>query len=632
MCGIFGAIATDRKFEADMLEGFMQLTDLVHYRGPNDSGYIGINMESGPARQGDAFDVFLGNRRLSILDLSPAGHQPMHDGNGCWIVFNGEIFNYIELRDELQALGHQFSTSCDTEVILHVYDEYGEDGFEKLNGMWAFALVDIPRRRVVLSRDRFSIKPLYLANVGNRIYFGSEIKQLLPLIPALHINAEVMCTFLAQGLMDHSSETFFNGISQVPPKTNVVIDFTNGAVRHKLYWDYAGTTNCKPAEACEYFRELLTDSVRIRLRSDVKTGLLLSGGLDSSTLALISQALAQGNVETFSVVSEKPRYSEGEFITELISASGIANRKLVLQPFHIFETLEELIYYHDEPFGHFSVVALYKLLQLVKEQSDVVVLLSGQGGDEILLGYLKFFVFYLRDLVRQGKYASAAQQLLSSIVQRTCVRQLTIGEARRYLPFLNRYGHVITHRHDFVPIGLTGSVNERQKLDIDRYSVPALAHYEDRISMSQSLELRYPFLDHRVVDFAVNLPTESKIHNGWTKYILRQSFPELPDQIRWRRDKQGFTTPEAHWLKYQFSDTIADLFRKSRLGELGILNDRKFLEYYNDFRGGSAIAYGDVCRTLIAEMWARKTLDSQPHHIPSARRPSMPSALSQSAP
>src|SRR5205807_6927385 len=182
MCGIFGAIAIGHKFEAGAFERFLRLTDLVHYRGPNDSGYITINMESGPARPSEAFDIFLGSRRLSILDLSPAGHQPMHDGNGRWIVFNGEIFNYLELRKELQAMGHRFTTACDTEVILQVYDEYGEDGFEKLNGMWAFALVDIPGRRVVLSRDRFSIKPLYLTNADGRICFASEIKQLLPLV------------------------------------------------------------------------------------------------------------------------------------------------------------------------------------------------------------------------------------------------------------------------------------------------------------------------------------------------------------------------------------------------------------------------------------------------------------------
>jgi asparagine synthase (glutamine-hydrolysing) len=612
MCGIFGAITTGRKFEADAFERFTRLTDLVHYRGPNDSGYIAINMESGPARAAEAFDIFLGSRRLSILDLSPAGHQPMHDGNGRWILFNGEIFNYLELRGELQALGHRFATTCDTEVILHVYSEYGEDGFEKLNGMWAFALVDIPRRCIVMSRDRFSIKPMYLSCAAECIYFASEIKQLLPLVSTVQLNSEVMCTFLAQGLLDHSSETFFRGINQVPPKTNVIVDFDKREVRHKPYWEYASAPNCKAGEASEYFRELLIDSVRIRLRSDVKAGLLLSGGLDSSTLAVIAQPLAGHSFETFSVVSDE-RCTEGEFITDLISETAINNRQLVLQPFHIFETLDDVIHYHDEPFAGFSVVAHYKLLQLVKQQSDVVVLLSGQGGDETLLGYLKFLVFYLRDLIHQHKYVSAAQELLSSILQRTCVKQFTIGEARRYLPFLNRYEDVITRRYNFVPIGAWRSVSERQKLDIDKYSVPALAHYEDRTSMANSLELRYPYLDHRIVDFAVNLPTELKIHNGWTKYILRQSFPELPRRIRWRRDKQPFTTPEVHWLKHEFSGTILSMFRKSRLGELGILDDRKFLRYYDDFRNGGAVAYGDVCRALIAEMWARKSLDSRVH-------------------
>jgi len=609
MCGIFGGIASRGKFDASSFGRFVRLTELVHYRGPDDSGHLAIDMESGPVRPGERFDIFLGHRRLAILDLSPAGHQPMPDNNGRWIVFNGEIFNYVELRQELQLMGHRFETGSDTEVILHIYDQYGEDGFEKLNGMWAFALVDIPRRRVVLSRDRFSIKPLYLTSIGENIFFASEIKQLLPLAPSLEINAEVMCTFLAQGLLDHSGETFFRGITQVPPKTNVVVDLAHGEIRHKPYWDYTGTPNCRPDEALECFRELLIDSVRIRLRSDVRIGLLLSGGLDSSTLAVIAQPLAKQDFETFSVISEEQRYTEDNFITALTSARSMSNRKLVLKPFHIFETLEEAIYHHDEPFGQFSVIAHYKLLQLVKQQSDVVVLLSGQGGDETLLGYLKFFIFYLRDLVRQRKYASAAQQLLSSILQRTCARQLTLGEARRYVPFLNRYRKVIRRQPVFVPLSSFRTVSERQKLDIDKYSVPALAHYEDRTSMANSLELRYPYLDHRIVDFAVNLPTESKIQNGWTKYILRQSFPELPARIRWRRDKQGFTTPEAHWLKHEFRATIADMFKKSRLGELGILDDRQFLQYYDDFRNGRGIAFGDVCRTLIAEMWARKSLD-----------------------
>jgi asparagine synthase (glutamine-hydrolysing) len=613
MCGIFGAVATRHKFEAGAFDRFTQLTDLVHYRGPNDSGYLAINLESGPAQSRKAFDIFLGHRRLSILDLSPAGHQPMHDGKDRWIVFNGEIFNYVELRKELQSRGHRFTTASDTEVILHVYDEYGEDGFEKLNGMWAFALADIPRRRIILSRDRFSIKPLYLSAVEDRIYFASEIKQLLPLVASGQLNTEVMCTFLAQGLLDHSSETFFQHIKQVPPKTNIVINGTDGQVSQKLYWDYATKPTCSSADAAECFRELLIDSVRIRLRSDVKTGLLLSGGLDSSALAVIAQPLADFTFETFSVVSNDKTYSEDNFITKLTSTAALNNRKLVLQPFHIFQALEEAIYHHDEPFGHFSVVAHYKLLQLVKQQTDVVVLLSGQGGDETLLGYLKFFIFYLRDLIGQHKYVSATQQLLSSIRERTCVTQLTIGEARRYLPFLNRYRDVIARPYSFVPIGVPRPVSERQKLDIDRYSVPALAHYEDRTSMANSLELRYPYLDHRVVDFAVNLPTESKIHNGWTKYILRQSFPELPNQIRWRRDKQGFTTPESRWLKHEFERTITDMFRRSTLGELGIIDDRKFLEYYSDFRAGKAIAHSDIGRTLIAEMWARKNLNRSPH-------------------
>jgi asparagine synthase (glutamine-hydrolysing) len=608
MCGIFGAIASGFFGRADY-EKFKSATDLIHYRGPNDAGTTTLRLKAElPAEDTDRFDVFLGFRRLSILDLSPAGHQPMYDGKGHWIIFNGEIFNYVELREELKAKGHQFQSGTDTEVLLHVYNEYGEEGFDKLNGMWAFAIVDLPRRRVVLSRDRFSIKPLYLLETANALYFASEIKQLLSLTADWQIDPQVMSVFLAQGLFDHSSETFFRRIRKVAPKTNLVVSLKADGLQleQKPYWDYVPAgPEVSLEEARRQFRELMIDSVKIRLRSDVKVGVLLSGGLDSSTIAVVADQLGSGELEMYSVVSAEAAYSEEKFIDGLTAAHRLQTRKLVFVPDHISETLEKVLYHNDEPVGGFSVLAQYKLFETIKRSTNVTVLLSGQGGDEILLGYRKFFFFYLRQLIAQGKYPAALGEAWASLRQRTIAAQFSLGEARRYLPQLNKLSAIITTKCELLPIWQAADMRERQILDIDNYSVPALAHYEDRNSMAHSLEVRHPFLDHRLVNFVVNLPTRLKIKDGWTKYLLRQSFPELPPSIRWRRDKQAYVTAEERWLRNDFGPLLRETFHHSTLGEMGIVNDKAFLNYYERFREGARIAHSDIARVLIAELWAR---------------------------
>ena len=361
MCGIFGAINTTRFFDGAAFARFSELNDLTCYRGPDDHGVHAFKLKhplghlaqtqngsdlnrrttsltalsSGresvqddisfwPYRNcentsADCFDVFLGNRRLSIIDLSSNGHQPMTDHNGSWIVYNGEIFNYLELRRELQAKGHEFTTGTDTEVILHTYSEYGEQGFDRLNGMWAFAIADVPRRRVVLSRDRFSIKPLYVLQLGGCIYFASEIKQLLPLLPERRLNAEIMSVFLAQGLLDHSRETFFEGIVRAPSSTNIIISLDGEDVRESAYWRFPTISGIRSSQqAAEQFRELFFDSIKLRLRSDVKVGVLLSGGLDSSAIAVGCNKIIGDHLETYSIVSEDGICDEHRFIDMMV--------------------------------------------------------------------------------------------------------------------------------------------------------------------------------------------------------------------------------------------------------------------------------------------------------------------------
>ena len=612
MCGIFAAVNLGGFFIAEDYDRFVRLADLIRYRGPDDCGYLRLSAKQRGSDSAALFDIFLANRRLSILDLSPAGHQPMTDGNGRWITFNGEIFNFVELRKELETAGHEFRTGTDTEVILHVYDAYGVAGFSKLNGMWAFALVDLPQRMIILSRDRFSIKPLYkYHSPDQRIYFASEIKQLLPLMPRRTPNSEVVATFLTQGFVDYSRETFFRGIERMPAKANLLICMNTGKIVEQTYWDYREERPAGAVAWGEEFRELLMDSIKIRLRSDVKVGVLLSGGLDSSAVAYGSRKLSSGSLETFSVVSEDKRYSEDQFIDAFSREIGIKNRKLVFKDSDVRQTLRQTLLHADEPFGSFSVVAQYKIFELIKKETDVTVLMSGQGADEILLGYLKFFFFHVQELIRHRRYAKAVGELLCSLIRRTAVRHFQFGDAKRYIPFWNArkaFGYV-RYQPNVLAVWESKGLRARQIDDIDCYSIPALTRHEDRNSMAHSLEVRHPFLDHRLVDFALNLPTELKLDGGWSKLILRESFPELPAQLRWRRDKQGFVTPEKAWLKLEFCGLVKDTFRKSLLARMGILDDEAFLSYYEAFRQGRPMtSYSEIARAVITEVWAKEYL------------------------
>ena len=612
MCGIFGAINRTGFFDGPDVDRFVALTNLVAYRGPDDCGHLPLTLKPADSRRERLFDVFLGNRRLSIIDLSSSGHMPMSDGKGCWITYNGEIFNYLELRRELEARGHTFRTGTDTEVILHVYSEYGEGGFDRLNGMWAFAIVDTRARKVVLSRDRFSIKPLYLFKSNGELYFSSEIKQLLPLLPALELNAGAMTAYLAQGLLDHDVETFFRGITRVPPGTNVIISLDPGTIEERKYWRFesTGSISASSKDLVEEFRALFFDSVRIRLRSDVKVGVLLSGGLDSSAVTTAVRQVGAEQLQTYSIVSEHEGYDERRFI-DVMCQAGVPNRKVTFRVGDVLDCLEQVLYYTDEPVAEFSVIAQYQLFAAIKSDSDVTVLLSGQGGDETLLGYLKFFFFHVQLLLKAGKYLDAMELLARSALHRTVVTQFRMSEARRYLQH-NRSGisQAMLCDSQRAPVWQCGDIRSRQIADICHYSVPALTHYEDRNSGAHSLEVRHPFLDHRLVNFVVNLPTELKIHRGWTKYILRAALPEMPAALRWRRDKQGFLVPEQLWLRRELVPVIRRRFRGSTLAELDILNDKKFLQYYDRFLTGNSIASADIARVLIAEIWAGQVFQS----------------------
>lgn len=608
MCGIFGAISFAEKFNQKDYNRFVELTDLVSYRGPDASDYKIFDTQKNTT-ENFQFDIFFGHRRLSIIDLSDEGKQPLFSDD-CWIIFNGEIFNYIELREELKLKNHIFKTSTDTEVIIKVYKEYGESGFDKLNGMWAFALYDLKLNKIILSRDRFSIKPFFLFQNNQKVFFASEIKQLLPLLDKKELELDIMLVFLQQGLLDFNDNTLFKNIYRLKPKTNLIINLNSKEITEKKYWDYSNEPIVGSDESIFLkFRELFTDSVRIRLRSDVQIGSLLSGGLDSSVITFAALNFSGNSLKTFSVISNQKEFSEEKFIDIITQKLNIHNQKILLDADQLKNNIDKVIEHQDEPFNYFIPVAHFNLIKALNENSDIVVILNGQGGDETLLGYLRFYFFYWKKLLRGKEFSLLTKELFASVLNRTAIFQFRLNAAKRYMPqkLLSKKNFLL-QKHNLINVWEFNDLRTSQINDIDYYSVPFLNRYEDRNSMAFSKEIRLPFLDHRLVDFLVNIQPDKKMRNGWSKYILRKSFPELPKQIRWRRDKKGFVLPESKWLKEDLRDSIQSIFSgKNFLSQFGLIDSNKFLEYYNDFLNGDRIIHPtDISRIFIAEKWLEK--------------------------
>lgn len=594
VCGIFGAVSFHEPFSDVEVSEFLDAVDMVHYRGPDNRDFF---------LSGDR-KVFLGHRRLSIIDLSSEGNQPLIIDDMA-IIYNGEIFNYLELRKELENLGVSFKTNTDTEVILKVYEKYGTRGFEKLNGMWAFAILDMRQKRLILSRDRFGIKPLHYMNLGDRLFFASEIKQLLPFLPKKEVSEEQMLVFLERGITDYDENTFIKGINKVEAKHSLIVDLDTGKISEEKYWDYEFKEISSFDSAVEEFRELFFDSVRLRLRSDVKLGALLSGGLDSSSIVLATTKFMP--VESYSVITREKKYSEEKYIDLLSSFSKIENKKMFFVPSQVLENLYDVIYHQDEPFGGLSIVAQHMIFRKIKDETDVKVVLSGQGADEVLMGYLKYYFMYLKSLLNQGAVLSLTKEILASLVNRTAIWYIDKKAIIRRF-FSSPSASFVKDEQQLSKQLLTASsLRKTQILDIDRYSIPALTRYEDRNSMANSIEVRNPFLDHRLVNFCLSLPDNYKIRNGWSKFILRASMQELPKEIRWRRDKKGFVTPEEVWLKGQLRPIVEAAFKKSLLGEHGFIDVKNFMDIYHLFLNNKGSVRGsDISRTLIAELWLKE--------------------------
>jgi len=609
--------------------------EIVSHRGPDDEGYLLLSSGNSfevlagrdTAEQTKSFfkynfleqdrkewKVGLGHRRLSIIDLSPTGHQPMIlSDQGLAITFNGEIFNYLEIRDDLMKLGHQFYTGSDTEVILHSWAQWGMEALHRFNGMFAFVLLDIKQQRLYAVRDRFGVKPLYYTDVHGYMAFGSEVKQLRTLPDySFNLNGKIAYDYLRNGWIDHNSKTFEEKIHQVMPGHFIELNIATGQWRENKWYAlipvrWKGTEQ----EACDCLYELLKDSVRLRLRSDVPVGSALSGGLDSSTIVCLmrevlgDQKVGDHVIKTITSCNEDKRYDEWEFAAEVIARVKAEPHKTFPSFEKLQHDLDRMLWHMDYPFGSTSQFSQWCVFEEAKKQG-LTVMIDGQGADEQLAGYGGNDVALYSGLLGSGKILSGLRE--------------TVNYKRRHgrwpIGFLlgafqtNFPGFASLLPKSYQPLSQTGDVPDWLKSSkygedmfrpknlqdnlihqVQVFPLPSLLRYEDRNSMAFSIESRVPFMDYRLIEFILGLPEKFIYNCGERKYILRKTFRGLvPDKILDRKDKMGFVSAEERWIKHDgkdwfndqltiFSNTALDFVVKDKITSMIISMQREEIPF-----------------------------------------------------
>lgn len=609
MCGIVGIWKLDS--QAIDLDALQRATKAIRHRGPDDEGYLLVDTRlnrtvscGGPDTdsrvqvpsidqyQGERFDFAFGFRRLSIQDLSPAGHQPMSSADGrFWIVFNGEIYNYIELRTELTSLGHQFHTGTDTEVILAAYQQWGEACLDRFNGMFAFVILDVTAHKLFAARDRFGEKPFHYVFVPGRVFaFSSEMKGLWAAgIADRTVHEETLAHYKYFGELDADEQTFYQGILRLPQAHTLTVN-SNGVLSKRRYWDIdprLQIENRADEWYSEQFRQIFSDSVRLRLRADVPVGSSLSGGLDSSTVVSVINRLIPptGVQKTFSARFDDAASDEGKWIEKVINANRVEAHEVWPTAERMFDELKDLFWHQEEPFASSSIFAQWCVMKLAKDH-DVTVLLDGQGADEMLGGYHCYFDDISDDLLKSlrvleylkwnrecrdlhGKSYGSVQRVIRQTIPVNVKSQV-----KRVLKAFKNSPEVDQH-YPVYPSEFRNVSGFRKALwwNTTRHGINQLLRYADRNSMAHSREVRLPFLDHNLVEFVFQLPESLLLKDGWTKWILRDAFKEIvPSAITMRVDKLAYMPPQAKWLDRQSWPDIMlaqlDQLTKSSLGEL----------------------------------------------------------------
>jgi asparagine synthase (glutamine-hydrolysing) len=570
MCGVAGIIRKDDgPVDRDEIE---RITELVAHRGPDG---VGHHLDGALA---------LGHRRLAIFDTSPRGRQPMSYRDRYWITYNGAIYNYIELRKELESRGAVLHSETDTEVILAAYAEWGAECLSRFIGMWAFAIYDRVDRTVFLARDRFGVKPLYYLDEARRFVFGSELKQLVALQREVRANREIVVESLLTHFGNHTTDTYFAGIKCVPP--GHYLFYSLGTHTHSLHRYYelsvdAAARRLSLESAISAFKEAFNDSVRLRLRSDVPLAVALSGGVDSAAVcAAAAAAGAPNNGHKLLAIhgrSSETRSDESRYAKLCAERFGIDLRVVTPSVEDFERTVDEIAYTQEEPYGGPSMFMGWHVCRQAKEDGRRV-MLSGQGADEILLGYERYFAAMMR--------TRSLTSMPSALWLQSRHSSMPIGDLLKYFFYfgnLNVRKHRLSARsylrdhvkraHDWRYLALStesfSDLEKLQRLEIESVQLPRLLRYDDRNSMRHAIETRVPFLDHRVVELALSLPGDYKIRDGWTKYVLREAFSDaLPSEVAWREEKIGYEAPESTWLNAHEPQMIEEIRGSQILGEI----------------------------------------------------------------
>lgn len=590
MCGLAVLIAPRGLPLADHIR---PMCDIVLHRGPDGEGYAffagdevwrGDGPDTPPscrtgatANEGPMAQAAFGHRRLSIVDVSAAGHQPMSSADErYWIVFNGEIYNHIELREQLQDGGYAFRTQSDTEVILAAYDRWGPECLNRFNGMFSLVLLDRKAQHLFAARDRFGVKPLYYWQTGEMLAFASEIKQftVLPGWQA-RLNGQSAYDYLNWGLSDHTGATLFAGVRQVPAGSyiNVGLDEATCDILPRRWYNLRKSAATVDGDVVEAWRQRFLDAVQLRLRADVPVGTALSGGLDSSSIVCVVSLLRrrfgiEAAQNSFSARTHEPAFDEGVYADAVARQADVVAHDTYPTSEGLFEALSDLAWHMDEPFGSTSVFAEWCVFNTV-HKTPVKVTLDGHGADEILAGYTASAAPYLADLLRYGKIATFIHEMRALLrSRRHSLKGVMAGIVDELAPkalaaMLRRRGGYASAMPDWLDLQqLNAIAGEPFKTDLpghglrgasilqlERTSLPMQLRWNDRNSMAHSIESRAPFLDVNLVEFTLGLRDNLKLENGTTKVIMRRALADLlPPIVVQRQDKVGFATPEQNWI------------------------------------------------------------------------------------
>ncbi len=638
MCGIAGAVWTDpqRVIDHDLIG---RMTEVLAHRGPDDCGLHESEYRLRPPYEPQP-GVALGHRRLSIIDIE-GGRQPMsNEDNSVWVVFNGEIYNFAALRNRLEGSGHKFRTRCDTEVIVHLYEDEGVDCFTHFNGMFAVAIWDATRRRLVLARDRLGQKPLVYRHEPGRLLFASQLKSLLqvPGVPR-EIDPSSLDEYLTYQYVPHPN-CILRGIHKLPPGHVAV--YQDDKLDVQPYWqpDFARETDLREAECAERLDELLTDAVRLRLISDVPLGTFLSGGVDSSLVAALAQRVSQGNTRTFSIGFPVPEHDERLHARRVSEHLSTDHTELEVTPDAV-NILPQIVEHFDEPFADSSAIPTWYMSQLARQH--VTVALTGDGGDELFAGYPRYAAVRLGQridrLPRPARAALATrlwQFLPANPRQKSWLRRwkrfteaLALPAQRRYLDWIAIFNEArraalfadefLAELPDSDPAGFltrawarSGSrdpLTAASLADLVTYLPCDLMTKVDVASMAQGLECRQPFLDHRVVEFAASLPVRFKYRRGRGKRILRRTFGDLLPKEIWRRRNMGFGVPMDHWFRNELVEMTNDTLLSQQFRDRGYFRPQAVERLVAEHQAGTFDHSYRLWALLVFELWHQRWVD-----------------------